>query len=170
MGIKLEKPQPICGFSSFVSTRDPVNCDDATVLTQCPHQKFSLSCPLAQRCGLTQGRDLLSGSKPHDAFRHVTWRGVRRWTIRRALLFNCNRFGGSAAASFTSMPTADSRGLPSRRDWLALTIPYPKSNHVTSNARYSRRAFQSWSATVDFTTSFMNAVNIHDEAVTAICH
>lgn len=59
------------GFSSFPSTRDPLSCDDATVLTQCPHQKFSLSCPLARAPDMRRGRDLPTGSKPPTDFRHV---------------------------------------------------------------------------------------------------
>jgi hypothetical protein len=71
-----QRRQQQCGFSSFMSTCLPLNCDDEDVLTWCPHRKFSLSCPLVQGRELNSCQAQLAPANPSTGYRHVTAEGV----------------------------------------------------------------------------------------------
>jgi hypothetical protein len=68
-----------CGFSNFMSTRDPLTSLDDSVLTRCPYLEFSLSCPLLRRRSSTTRHPWHAHLAPRLSFSHVT-RG--RWSIR----------------------------------------------------------------------------------------
>jgi hypothetical protein len=69
----------VCGFSNFMSTRDPLTSLDDSVLTRCPYLEFSLSCPLLRRRSSTTRHPWHAHLAPRLSFSHVT-RG--RWSIR----------------------------------------------------------------------------------------
>jgi hypothetical protein len=78
-----------CGFSNFMATRVPLNCDDEDVLTRCPHREFSLSCPLVQGRELKSRRAQFALAIPHTGYRHVTVKGIYA-RLDRLNLFRSN--------------------------------------------------------------------------------
>ena len=91
-----------CGFSSFVSTRDPLNCSNIGVLKRCPHREISLSCPLSQRSGRT-GAACSPCPVPCMDFCHVT-RSVFATGVTRVKSFIFNGSGGDGQPTSRSPP------------------------------------------------------------------
>lgn len=104
-----------------MSTCDPLNCDDATVLTECPHQNSHFHVHSPGGPDMMRGRYLPTGSKPAHRF----WsRDVRCWTVQRThILAQPQRVSGmrgttqlSSALASRFAAAAPDNG-PTQRPW-----------------------------------------------------